>query len=88
MEHGQTDTAGRAFLWAFLKALDEHGVLTSAMIASAIRELNRAAADCRAEGDNLGFQQISDLIGQLASFSAKRNAHPNVSADIHLKSFR
>lgn len=87
MEHGQTDVAGRAFLWALLKAFDENGVLTSEMITCAIRDLSRVGGDCRDAGDDVGFQQISDIIGQLASFAAKRNAHPNVSADIHLKSF-
>jgi len=87
MEHSQTDVAGRAFLWALLRAFDEHGVLTSEIITSAIRDLSRVAEDCRDGSDQIGFQQISELIGQLASYSAKRSAHPNVSADVHLKSF-
>ena len=87
MEHHQVDSAARALLFALIEALDEHGVLTSEMIAVMIASMQRVAANSRDAGDEVSAQQLSDIIGQLASYVAKRNAHPNLSADIHLKSF-
>jgi hypothetical protein len=87
MEHHHVDSAARALLFALIKALDEHGVLSSEMIAAMITSMQREAANCRDAGDKVSAQQLSDTIGLLASYAAKRNAQPNLSADIHLKSF-
>lgn len=84
----RSGTGTMALLWALVKTLDEHGVLTNAMFRSLMVEMQAAAAKCRDTGDVAGSREISDSIGQLASYAAKRIAHPNVSADVHLKSFR
>jgi hypothetical protein len=87
MDDSKVDTAGRALLWALMHALDEHGVLTSGILRSAIADMQKAATSARDAGDEVAAQQMSDLVGQLAGYATKRNARPNVSADVHLKSF-
>ena len=87
MQQHDVDVGGRTLIWALVNAFDVHGVLSSGMIASAIDEMSRIAEKHREAGDEQSFQRISDVIGQLASYATKRNEKPNVSADIHLRSF-